>query len=83
MAAACPLCHTVRGTLAHGQVGPDLTHVGGRQRIAGGALENDTANLAAWVTDAQSLKPGSHMPTLKQMRGEDLRAIVAYLQSLR
>lgn len=82
MTAACPLCHTVRGTLAQGQAGPDLTHVGARPRIAGGAFENDTANLSAWVTDAQSLKPGAHMPTLKQMRGEELRALVAYLQSL-
>jgi cytochrome c oxidase subunit 2 len=80
--AACPLCHTVRGTLAHGQVGPDLTHVGSRRRIAGGMLENNTANLAAWVVDAQALKPGASMPTLRQLDGPDLRALVAYLQSL-
>lgn len=83
MTAACPLCHTVRGTAARGSVGPDLTHVGSRLRIAGGALENDTANLTAWVTDAQSLKPGAHMPTLRQMSGQDLGALVSYLQSLR
>jgi cytochrome c oxidase subunit 2 len=44
-------------------VGPDLTHVASRARIAGGMLENNTANMAAWVTHAQSLKPGSLMPT--------------------
>jgi cytochrome c oxidase subunit 2 len=81
--SACPLCHTVRGTDAHGQVGPDLTHVGSRARIAGGMLANNTANLAAWIVDAQSLKPGAGMPTLRQLNGADLRALVAYLQSLR
>jgi cytochrome c oxidase subunit 2 len=83
MAGACPLCHTVRGTAAHGTVGPDLTHVGARHRIAGGAFVNDSANLEAWVTDAQSMKPGSQMPTLHQFDGADLRAVVHYLQTLR
>ncbi len=83
MAAACPLCHTVRGTEALGQVGPDLTHVGSRNRIAGGMLKNDVANLAAWVTHAQSLKPGAQMPDLTQFSGRDLRALTAYLQNLR
>jgi len=80
---ACILCHTVRGTAAHGLVGPELTHVGARQRIAGGVLANDTANLEAWVTNAQTLKPGSAMPSLRQFTGPELRALVAYLQSLR
>jgi cytochrome c oxidase subunit 2 len=81
--AACALCHTVRGTDAHGQVGPELTHVGSRRRIAGGMFDNNTANLAAWVTHAQSLKPGSQMPDLTQFTGRQLRALVAYLQSLK
>lgn len=81
--AACALCHTVRGTDAHGLVGPELTHIGSRERIAGGTLPNNTANLAAWVTDAQSLKPGSEMPSLRQFSGQELRDLVAYLQSLR
>jgi cytochrome c oxidase subunit 2 len=80
--ASCALCHTVRGTDAHGQVGPDLTHVGSRLRIAGGMLANNPANLAAWVTHAQSLKPESQMPDLTQFTGRDLQALVAYLQSL-
>lgn len=81
--AACPLCHTIRGTPAQGSVGPELTHVGSRRRIAGGAFVNNTANLEAWITHAQSLKPGAQMPDLTQFRGEDLRAMVAYLQSLK
>lgn len=83
LSAACALCHTIRGTGAHGLLGPDLTHVGSRARIAGGSFENNAANLAAWITDAQSLKPGAQMPSLRQLEGADLRALVAYLQSLR
>jgi cytochrome c oxidase subunit 2 len=83
LSAACALCHTIRGTDARGSVGPDLTHVGGRARIAGGSFENTPANLAAWIADAQSLKPGAQMPSMRQLSGSDLRALVAYLQSLR
>jgi cytochrome c oxidase subunit 2 len=81
--AACPVCHTVRGTQAQGTVGPDLTHVGSRYAIAGGMLLNNRANLQAWVTQAQSLKPGSQMPNLTQFNGEDLQSLVTYLQSLK
>jgi len=83
MASACALCHTVRGTQARGSIGPDLTHVGSRRRIAGGSFENTTANLSAWITDAQSMKPGARMPSLRQLSGPDERALVSYLQSLR
>jgi cytochrome c oxidase subunit 2 len=83
LSAPCALCHTIRGTEARGSVGPDLTHVGGRARIAGGSFENTPANLAAWIIDAQSLKPGAQMPSMRQLSGTDLRALVAYLQSLR
>jgi len=82
MSAACVLCHRIAGTQAQGQVGPDLTHVGSRQTIAGGMLRNTTANLAAWITHAQSLKPGAQMPDITAFDGEELRALVSYLQSL-
>jgi cytochrome c oxidase subunit II len=81
--AACVVCHTVRGTTAQGQYGPDLTHVGSRRYIAGGTLPNTTANLTAWVTHAQSFKPGARMPNITQFTGVQLRALVAYLQSLK
>lgn len=82
LSAACALCHTVRGTGANGKVGPDLTHVGSRRRIAGGSLPNNTATLTAWVVDAQALKPEAQMPTMRSLPGPELRALVAYLQSL-
>jgi cytochrome c oxidase subunit 2 len=83
MAGACSLCHTIRGTPARGSIGPDLTHLASRTTIAGGMLPNDTADLEAWITHAQSLKPGTPMPDLPQFRGSDLRALVAYLQGLK
>jgi cytochrome c oxidase subunit 2 len=83
MANACVLCHTIRGTGAHGLVGPDLTHVASRRRIAGNELANNTANLAAWVTHAQALKPNAKMPNLSVFTGSELQDVVAYLQTLR
>lgn len=83
MGAACALCHEVRGTQALGRVAPDLTHIGSRLRIASDYYENNQANLEAWVTHAQSLKPGALMPNLTAFSGTDLRALVAYLQSLK
>jgi len=83
MSRACVLCHTIRGTDAHGLVGPDLTHIGSRQRIAGNALENNTGNLAGWVTHAQTIKPYARMPNLSVFTGAELRDVVAYLQTLR
>jgi cytochrome c oxidase subunit 2 len=79
---SCALCHTVRGTPALGRVGPDLTHLASRQTIAGGMLPNNIANLHAWVTHAQSLKPGAEMPDLNQFTGDQLHDLVAYLRTL-
>ena len=79
----CALCHTIRGTDSHGTVGPDLTHIGSRQGIASNMLVNNQANLAAWVTHAQALKPASQMPNISQFTGDELLALVAYLQSLK
>jgi cytochrome c oxidase subunit 2 len=78
----CVLCHTIRGTSAHGQVGPDLTHLASRRALAANVFWNTTGNLAAWVTHAQSLKPGAGMPNITSMSGEDSLALVDYLQQL-
>ena len=83
MTHACVLCHTIRGTDAHGLVGPDLTHVGSRRRIAGNALANNTGNLAGWITHAQTIKPYAKMPNLSVFTGAELRDVVTYLQTLR
>lgn len=78
----CAGCHTVRGTQAHGHVGPDLTDLGARRTLGAGAIENTPAHLARWIRDAPSIKPGIAMPPL-DISDTDARALVAYLESLR
>lgn len=80
--AACPLCHTVRGTRALATVGPDLTHLASRRTLGSASLPNDVATLHAWVVDAPSLKPGVRMPALHEFTGPQLHDLVAYLRSL-
>lgn len=78
----CQSCHTIRGTSATGTTGPDLTHIGSRTSLAGDTIPNTPANLAKWIVDAQGVKPGNQMPDI-QLSRRDLRALVAYLESLR
>lgn len=78
----CVNCHTVRGTLARGTFGPDLTHVASRQTIGAGVANNTAADLKRWVFDAQALKPGCLMPSLHLSEAR-VDTIVRYLQSLR
>ena len=83
IAGPCSMCHAVRGTVAGGRVAPDLTHIGSRQMIAANVYQNNDAYLEAWITHAQSLKPGSQMPDLTQFSGEQLANLVAYLRQLK
>lgn len=82
LGSVCVYCHTVSGTNASGTLGPDLTHFASRQTIAAGTLENNTGNLAAWILDPQSIKPGNLMPGIA-ISGYDLEALLAYLESLK
>lgn len=79
----CATCHTVRGTAAGGHVGPDLTHLASRIGIAANAYLNNEANLSAWITHAQALKPEVMMPNITQFDGPQLQDTVAYLRSLK
>ncbi|WP_027145374.1 cytochrome c oxidase subunit II [Mesorhizobium sp. WSM3626] len=78
----CVMCHRIGGTPAGGTVAPDLTHVASRQTIAAGTLMMSRGNLAAWIADPQGVKPGSHMPVV-ELNGDELNAIVAYLEGLK
>jgi cytochrome c oxidase subunit 2 len=82
MKLACVTCHTIRGTPAHGTVGPDLTHLMARETLATGLLENTPENLAAWIRDPQSIKPGCKMPDLK-LEDQTVQAIADYLETLK
>ncbi|CDP52988.1 Cytochrome c oxidase polypeptide II [Devosia sp. DBB001] len=80
--ARCGGCHTVRGTLAGGATGPDLTHLMGRTTIAAGTLENSPENLAGWIADPQAIKPGTRMPKV-DLSADELQAIVSFLSGLK
>jgi cytochrome c oxidase subunit 2 len=82
MATTCVMCHAIQGTDANAVTGPDLTHVASRRRIAAGTLENQPANLSAWIRNPQNFKPGSRMPATR-LDGEDLAALTTYLSSLK
>jgi cytochrome c oxidase subunit 2 len=84
--ALCWTCHTVTGTKAQGTTGPNLTHVGIRNSIAGGILDNNEQNLAAWLRDPYGVKPGNLMGkviTKGKLSETDIAALVAYLQGLK
>jgi cytochrome c oxidase subunit II len=78
----CVSCHTVRGTAASSNTGPDLTHVGSRGTLGAGVLPNDNARMRAWLADPQRYKPGSLMPRVP-LSDADLDALAAYLGTLR
>lgn len=78
----CVACHTVRGHAPGGEVGPDLTHVGSRLSLAAGTLPNNQGTLAGWIGASQELKPGNLMPSFRELDGETLRAVAAYLEGL-
>ena len=79
---ACAGCHTIAGTTANGNLGPNLTTVGSRSTLAAGWLENTPQNMARWIDNSQAIKPGNLMPPI-HLNGGDLDAVVAYLESLK
>ena len=81
-ARGCALCHNIGGTLAGGQLGPDLTHIGSRTTIAAGTLPNTPATLGGWIADPQHIKPGNFMPKMP-LQSDELIAILHYLEQLK
>lgn len=79
----CGGCHTVRGTAATGQVGPDLTRFAERKRIAAGTAANTAENRKRFVRNPGGMKPGVLMPAYDMLPEAELDAIVAYLGSLK
>jgi len=82
LSGPCALCHAISGTPAGGGLGPDLTHIGSRATLAAGSVPNVRGYLAGWITDPQTIKPGARMPAYL-LDGEDLQALVEYLESLK
>lgn len=77
----CASCHTIAGTPAAGQGGPDLTHVASRQTLAAGTLPNTRGHLGGWIVDAPSLKPGTIMPATP-LPADQLHALLTYMEAL-
>ncbi len=77
----CDSCHAIAGTEATGPRGPDLTHVGSRERIGAGLLPNNRGNLGGWISNPQAIKPGNLMPRT-HIPAEDLHPLLDYLESL-
>lgn len=98
-ANSCIGCHYINGNpVSVGKIGPNLTHVGSRNTIAGGLFPNDTRHLRAWLKNSRAMKPGVTMPTLgvgesdpvtkmKVTAGgltdQQIADIAAYLQALK
>lgn len=81
LSQGCAGCHTIRGTDAEGDVGPDLTHLASRETIAAATIPNRRGDLAGWILDPQHIKPGNRMPAT-DLDGDELQALLAYLESL-
>jgi len=79
--SACVGCHTITG-VSGGALGPDLTHFGSRKSMGANLMANTPENLARWIENPSHMKPGVLMPDLG-MRGEQSKALAAYLLSLK
>ena len=77
----CTTCHRIDG-VSKGYIGPDLSHFGTRTTLAAGVLSNTPANVAKWIRNPAAIKPGAQMPRLG-LAGEQLKDLVAYLESLK
>ena len=82
LSSACVYCHTIEGTNATGDLGPDLTHLASRLSLGAGSIANNRGNLSGWIVNSQAIKPGNRMPPM-YLEADDLQALLAYLESLR
>lgn len=82
MDVGCAQCHTISGTNATGDLGPDLTHFASRRTLGAGIAPNNRGNLAGWIVDSHGLKPGNLMPP-SELTGPQLQALLAYMETLR
>ena len=81
--ATCINCHAINGVPgANARVAPDLTHVGSRQQLAAGIVENTPANMRRWVKNPQAIKPGALMPDF-YLDDQQIEELAGYLSSLR
>jgi len=82
MTGACSGCHGIQGTNAAGKTAPNLTHLASRKIFSGGVLNNTPENLTKWVSNPETVKPGTLMPTLG-LSQDEVAKLVAYLETLK
>jgi cytochrome c oxidase subunit 2 len=78
--ANCITCHAIGGQ--GGAIGPDLTGFASR-KFVGGVADNTPENLAQWIADPQTVKPGNLMPAFGQLKEEEMTALIEYLSNLK
>lgn len=78
---SCVMCHSIRGTDAGSNNGPDLTHIASRSTLGSGTTPNNRGYLAGWILDSQHIKPGNHMPQ-NPLRSDELQALLTYMETL-
>lgn len=77
----CGACHRIPGIPnAVSLVGPPLDNWSRRSFIAG-ILPNSPDNLASWLEDPDSIRPGTAMPDLG-LDAQQIADVVAYLYTL-
>ena len=81
LSSNCVQCHTIEGTNATGDLGPDLTHLASRRTLGAGTLDKTRGNLGGWVADPHSVKHGVLMPP-SDLSGADLNNLLHYLATL-
>jgi cytochrome c oxidase subunit 2 len=79
----CGACHTVAGTEAKGEVGPDLSRFGERATVGAGILPNTQDNVVRFISDTDAIKPRVRMPAYSALPRDDLADIATYLGSLK
>ena len=81
--AGCAACHTIRGVMERGRVGPDLTHLASRQTLGAGTLPLTATALRHWLRATDAIKPDVHMPAYAMLPDAEVDALVAALMRLR
>ena len=82
MAHRCNACHAVRGVSEESRLGPDLTHVASRLRLAAGTVANSPEGRHAWIAHVQRMKSGARMPSYEKLGEETLGLIGEWLGGL-
>jgi cytochrome c oxidase subunit II len=79
----CSACHTISGTEARGTIGPDLTAFGERGSVGAGTLSNTEADIARFIREPGTVKPGNLMPHFSMLPEAETSRIAQYLKGLK